>query len=69
MHVLYEIDLLFHLPTGNLKALINFNNRVVLFCLFSFICLNKNVKKYFMIKFYIPHSENLCIFQNAKILH
>ena len=61
-------DLLFHLPTGKLKTLMNFNNSYVLFCLFICLCLNKqNVKKCFMIEFYIPHSENLYTFQNTTL--
>ena len=39
--------------------LMNFNNTL-------FLCLNEqNVKKCFMIKFDIPHSENLYTFQNT----
>ena len=34
-------DLLFYLPKGKLKTLMNFNNSYVLFCLFMFLCLNK----------------------------
>ena len=51
--------LLFYIPTGKLKAFMNFNNCFVMFCLFIYLCLNEqNVKKSFMIKFYIPHLEN-----------
>ena len=44
-----------------------------MFCLFIYLCLNKqNVKKSFLIKFYIPHSENLVEepgFKNVKNKH
>ena len=44
----------------------NFNNSLV--CLFIFLCLNNRIKKCLMLKFYIPHSENLNYFK-YKILH
>ena len=45
----------------------NLYNSLVLFFVFIFLCLNKqNAKKCFMIKCYIPHSENLYTFQNTK---
>ena len=47
-------------------TLIDFNNSF--FCLFIFLCLNKqNVKKCFIIKFYIPRSENLNTFHNTTL--
>ena len=55
----------FHLPSGKLKTLMNSNNSFVLICLIIILCLN-NVKKCFMIKCYIPYSENLYTFQKTK---
>ena len=53
------------IPTVELNTLMNFNNSFV--CLFIFLCLNKqNVKRCFMIKYYIPHSEILYKFKKAK---
>ena len=49
----------------HLLFLMNYDSSFVLFDLF--LSLNKrNVKKSFMTKFNIPHSENLYTFQNAK---
>ena len=44
-------DLLFHILSGKLKTLMNFNISFVLHCLFILLCLNKDyVKKCLLIK-------------------
>ena len=59
-------ELLFRLPTGKFKTLNTKFNSFVLLFLFIILCLNKQIKKCFMIKFYITHSGNLHTFQYTK---
>ena len=49
-----------------LKTWMKFTNSFVLFVHFSLFEKTKGKKKCFIIKFYIPHSENVFTFQNAN---
>ena len=58
---------MFQFQAGRLKYLMNFNNNFALFCLFIFICLNKQRVKTEIYDYLLhSHSENVLHFKIHK---